>query len=113
MMIQGITNAQATRSDKSDNQARLADAAQQFEGMLLQEMLKPMRTGENDGAWSSDDKTSDSGEDTINSFGVEAVANAIAKGGGLGIARTVIQQVTAEHNKLQTKTSTHAALQQS
>lgn len=107
MMIQSITNAQSTRND---NQARLADAAQQFEGMLLQEMLKPMRTGDNDGAWSSDDRTSEGGEDTINSFGVEAIANAIAKGGGLGIARTVIQQVTAEHNKPQTKTSTHAVL---
>lgn len=101
MMISGTTTAPSATSSDSNNHTRLTDAAQQFEGMLLQEMLKPMRTGESDGAWSSDDKTSDSGEDTINSFGVEAVANAIAKGGGLGIARQVIQQVTAEHNKPQ------------
>ena len=105
MMIQGTTTAQSTTSNH-DNKTRLADAAQQFEGMLLQEMLKPMRTDNTDGAWSDDEKSSDSGEDSINSFGVEAVATAIAKGGGLGIARQVIQQVTAEHEKLQPNTAT-------
>jgi len=105
MMIQGAIAAPTTTNNDSNNRARLADAAQQFEGMLLQEMLKPMRTGDTDGAWSSEEQGSDSGEDTINSFGVEAVATAIAKGGGLGIARQVIQQVTAEHNKMQPKTA--------
>ena len=73
--------------------------------MLLQEMLKPMRTGNSDGTWNSEEQGSDGSEDTINSFGVQAVATAIAKGGGLGIARQVIQQVTAEYNKLQPKTA--------
>jgi Rod binding domain-containing protein len=107
MMIQGAIPAQTTANNESNNPVRLADAAQQFEGMLLQEMLKPMRTGDTDGAWSSEEQSSDSGEDTINSFGVEAVATAIAKGGGLGIARQVIQQVTAEHNKMQPKIDPH------
>ena len=109
MMIQGTAGAPGTTTNEGNNRTRLADAAQQFEGMLLQEMLKPMRTDDKDGAWSGDEKSSDSGEDTINSFGVEAVATAIAKGGGLGIARQVIQQVTAEHNKLQPNTTTSAS----
>ena len=105
MMIQGAIPAQTTANNDSKNQARLTDAAQQFEGMLLQEMLKPMRTGSSDETWSSEEQGSDGSEETINSFGVQAVATAIAKGGGLGIARQVIQQVTAEHDKMQPKTA--------
>jgi flagellar protein FlgJ len=34
----------------------------------------------------------------MSSYGMEAVAKAIAKGGGLGIAKKVVEQVTAEHD---------------
>jgi Rod binding domain-containing protein len=72
--------------------------------MMLQEMLKPMRSGED--SWGGDDgKSSDSSMDTISSFGTEAVATAISKGGGLGIARQVIQQVTQEHQRDEQKAS--------
>lgn len=77
---------------------KLVNAAQQFESMMLQELLKPMRSGED--SWGGDtDKSSDSSMDTISSFGTEAVATAISKGGGFGIARKVIQQVTEEHRR--------------
>lgn len=80
--------------------AKLTDAAQQFEGMLLQEMLKPLRSGNEDGGMSGEED-SDSGTDTINSFGIEAVAKAISRSGGLGIARQILQQVTGEQERLQ------------
>jgi peptidoglycan hydrolase FlgJ len=80
---------------EAQKQAKLADAAQQFEAMLLQEMLKPLRSGEN--SWGGEEKSDDSSSDTMSSFGTEAVAKAISKGGGLGIARQVIRQVTLEH----------------
>jgi Rod binding domain-containing protein len=77
---------------------KLVNAAQQFESMLLQEMLKPMQSGQD--SWGGDgDTSSDSSMDTISSFGTEAVATAISKDGGLGIAREVIQQVTLEHQQ--------------
>jgi peptidoglycan hydrolase FlgJ len=79
-------------------QAKLVDAAQQFEAMMLQEMLKPMRGGKD--SWGGDDKSdSDSASDTISSFGTEAFAKAISKGGGFGIAKQVISQVKLEHRK--------------
>jgi flagellar protein FlgJ len=79
-------------------QAKLVDAAQQFEAMMLQEMLKPMRGGKD--SWGGDDKSeNDSASDTIGSFGTEAFAKAISKGGGFGIARQVISQVKLEHQK--------------
>jgi len=75
---------------------KLVDAAQQFEGMLLQEMLKPMREhgfGQED----SDDKDDGSGfGDTLTSFGTEQMATAISKGGGFGVAKKVVAQVEAE-----------------
>jgi len=74
---------------------KLKEAAQQFEGMLLQEMLKPMR--EHGFAQDDDAKEDGSGfADTLTSFGTESVATAIAKGGGLGIAKRVIEQVEGE-----------------
>ncbi len=76
-------------------QAKLADAAQEFESMMLQELLKPLRSGEDD---LSGEKSEDSSFDTMSSFGTEAVAKAIAKSGGLGIARQVIDHLSAAGN---------------
>jgi Rod binding domain-containing protein len=77
--------------------AKLVDAAQQFEGMLLQEMLKSMQTDKDSMSADDGEPSSDDSNDTIRSFGTEAVANAISKGGGLGIAKQVIAKVTIEH----------------
>jgi flagellar protein FlgJ len=79
-------------------QAKLVDAAQQFEAMMLQEMLKPMRGGKD--SWGGEESDSnDSASDTISSFGTEAFAKAISKGGGFGIARQIISKVSLEHQK--------------
>ena len=77
--------------------AKLVDAAQQFEGMLLQEMLKGMQTDKDGMNGEDGSESSDGSNDTLRSFGTEAVANAISKGGGLGIAKQVIAKVTIEH----------------
>ena len=75
----------------AERRSKLADAAQQFEAMMLQELLKPMRSGEDD---LSGEKKEDSSFDTMASFGTESVAKAISKSGGLGIARQIIQQLS-------------------
>jgi peptidoglycan hydrolase FlgJ len=86
----------------AQKQAKLVDAAQQFEAMMLQEMLKPMRGGQD--SWGGDDKSDgDSASDTISSFGTEAFAKAISKGGGFGIAKQVVSQVKLEHQKTSEK----------
>lgn len=104
-MINQIDGGTQNRfSDDVPTRAKLTDAAQQFEGMLLEEMLKPLRSGNKDEGMSGEED-SDSGTDTINSFGVEAVAKAISRGGGLGIARQILQQVTGEQERLQSHKS--------
>ena len=90
------TPAAQTAPASTPQDRKLKDAAQQFEGMLLQEMLKPMREH---GFCQEDDSGKEEGSgfaDTLSSFGTESVATAIAKGGGLGIARRVVQQVEGE-----------------
>ncbi len=72
--------------------AKLVDAAQRFEAMMMQELLKPMQEGK--GSWDGeDDKDRDASLDNFSSFGVEAMANALAKSGGLGIAKQVLRQI--------------------
>jgi flagellar protein FlgJ len=95
MKITSDFSSQISGAEKQKD-SKLVDAAQQFEAMLMQEMLKPMRAGQND--WSGE-KSDDSAADTISTFGSEAVAKAISKGGGLGIASQVVRQVTREHEK--------------
>jgi Rod binding domain-containing protein len=98
MRITSDVSSQVDAGLDVQKQAKLVDAAQQFEAMMLQEMLKPMRGGKD--SWGGEDSTgSDSASDTISSFGTEAFAKAISKGGGFGIAKQVISQVKLEHQK--------------
>jgi len=91
-----LAAAPATPGAGTAEHRKLTEAAQQFEGMLLQEMLKPMRE-HGFGQEQSEDKEDGSGfADTLSSFGTETMATAIAKGGGLGIAKRVVEQVEAE-----------------
>jgi peptidoglycan hydrolase FlgJ len=96
-----ISNGPGNEVDRQ-KQAKLADAAQQFEASMLQELLKPMH-GEPDSWGDTDEK--DTASDTISGFGTEAMAKAISKGGGFGIATRVISQVNHEHDHFAKKGS--------
>jgi Rod binding domain-containing protein len=95
-----IAPAATAPSPATTEHRKLTEAAQQFEGMLLQEMLKPMKEHgfcQDDDQDASDDKDGGTGfGDTLSSFGTEAMATAIAKDGGLGIANRVVEQVEGE-----------------
>jgi peptidoglycan hydrolase FlgJ len=87
----------SSRPVESEKQAKLVDAAQQFEATMLQELLKPMQHGQAN--WGDEEQSDDSAADTISSFGTEAIAKAISKGGGFGIAKQVIAKVSLEHQR--------------
>jgi peptidoglycan hydrolase FlgJ len=80
--------------------ARLTNAAQQFEATMLQELLRPMQHGQGS---RGEDESSDSSNDTMSSFGAEAVAKAISQRGGFGLAKLIISKVTVEEEKNSTK----------
>jgi Rod binding domain-containing protein len=91
-----ITSQPATIAEEQ-KQAKLVDAAQQFEATMLQQLLKPMQYGQS--SWGGEEKSDDTASDTISSFGTEAIAKAISKGGGFGIAKQIVSKVTLEHHR--------------
>jgi peptidoglycan hydrolase FlgJ len=97
MKISSDVSSQPGTAVQDQRQAKLVDAAQQFEATMLQELLKPMQHGQD--SWGGEEKSDDSASDTISSFGTEAVAKAISEGGGFGIAKQIISKVTLEHQR--------------
>src|ERR1700733_10738994 len=97
MRISSDVSVQPTSGIEAQKQAKLVDAAQQFEATMLQELLKPMQHGQD--SWGGEEKSDDSGSDTISSLGTEAIAKAISKGGGFGIAKQIVSKVTLEHER--------------
>jgi flagellar protein FlgJ len=95
MMIRPDVSTSFFSETQRQKQAKLVDAAQQFEATMLQELLRPMRHGQS--SWGDEVKDGDSASDTISSFGTESIAKAISKAGGFGIAKSVITQVTTEY----------------
>ena len=74
--------------------AKLTRAAQSFEAMMLNEMLKPLHFGAGvaDGA----EESAGGASDTIKGMATDALGKALAASGGVGIARKIVKQVTAE-----------------
>ena len=111
MTISPIASSQQLTPHDTQRQAKLADAAHQFEGMFLQELLKPMQS-KSSLTGNSDDKSgddSDDSADTLQTYATEAVARAISAHGGFGIARQVIQQLnqsSLEHQNNQKNLTT-------
>src|SRR5260370_7045124 len=97
-----ITSQPATAAEVQ-KQAKLVDAAQQFEAAMLQELLKPMQHGQS--SWGGEDKSDDTASDTISSFGTDAIAKAISKGGGFRIAKQIISNATVTHHTSQSTIS--------
>jgi hypothetical protein len=50
-------------------------------------------------SWGGEEKSDDTASDTISSFGTEAIAKAVSKGGGFGIAKQIVSKVTLEHQR--------------
>ncbi len=93
----------ATVSPDALKHHKLTDAAQQFEGMFLQQMLKPLSTmSKEDGSDADDGDDKDGDSSSYQSLGIEAMAKAISAAGGLGIARNIVSSVEKEsHGKLE------------
>lgn len=75
--------------------AKLADGAHQFEAMMLGEMLKGLKFG-GSAETAGDGEETAGAAGTIQGYGTEALAKAIANGGGFGLAKQIVRQVTEE-----------------
>ena len=102
-MLAGAISAGTTTEQPGTTVAapspKLVRAAQQFEGMMLEELLKPMT--EDDGL-GGDDSGSDSGAGSggaLSTFATGALGQALSAGGGLGIAHEIIGSFSQSGNR--------------
>jgi flagellar protein FlgJ len=101
MKISSDVTSQPMAAAEGQKQAKLVDAAQQFEATMLQELLKPLQHRQS--CWGGEENGDDTASDTIRSFGTEAIARAISKGGGFGIAKQIVSKVTLEQRNSEKK----------
>jgi Rod binding domain-containing protein len=77
----------------TNKSSKIHDAAQQFESLLIGEMLKAARET---GSWGLTEEDSDPGQDTLSGMAESQFANALAKSGGLGLSHMVEQSVSKQ-----------------
>jgi Rod binding domain-containing protein len=78
---------------------RLVRAAHEFEGQIMQELLKPMTNGD---ALTGADDDSDSGAGSggaLGEFASETLGQALSERGGFGIANRIIQELSHSGNQ--------------
>lgn len=68
----------------SNERSKLREVSEQFEALLLAEMLKSARGSDADGGWMG--AGSDAGSATAMEYGIEMMAQAISASGGLGLS---------------------------
>jgi peptidoglycan hydrolase FlgJ len=72
----------------NDSPEKIRQAAKEFEGLLLGEMLKSAR--ESAGSLTGNDEDDEDANSTVLEMGEQQFAQALAASGGLGIAKMVI-----------------------
>jgi Rod binding domain-containing protein len=77
----------AENADTGSRTQKLTKAAQEFEGILLSSWLEEMQKSSLDPS----DAGQEAGSETLRSLGTQAVAQAWAQRGGLGIARMIVR----------------------
>jgi flagellar protein FlgJ len=88
----GFMTLDAAAGEKQ-RMAKLEDGAHQFEAMMLQQMLKPLKFNSAPGEGTDDSEGEGS---ALQGYGTEALAKSIANAGGFGLAKQIIRQVSAE-----------------
>ena len=94
-------NAITGQGGKSDTtpSPRLVRAAREFEGQMMQELLKPMTNGD---ALTGTDADEDSGAGSggaLGEFASEALGQSLSERGGLGVANRIIQELSHTGNQ--------------
>jgi Rod binding domain-containing protein len=82
----GSSYLAAEKAEPGSRLAKLKKAAQEFEGVLLSIWLEEMQKSSLD----STSASQEAGAETLRSLGTQAVAQALAQRGGLGIARMIV-----------------------
>lgn len=79
---------------------RLVHAAHEFEAQMMQELLKPMTSGDGLDGEDSDSASGSSG--ALGSFASESLGRALSEHGGFGIATGIVRQLSAGNENVAT-----------
>ncbi|MGA2420781.1 MAG: hypothetical protein ABSG69_11905 [Candidatus Acidiferrum sp.] len=96
--VQRPPGAQATAS-LSPRERKLQQAAGQFESMLLSNLWKSMKSAFED----EDTEYSDPGHGAMDEWGMDAMAGAVGKNGGLGIAKLIMKDLAPQIARTESK----------
>ena len=93
----GVSAFTPDADSSKNNSKKIADAAGQFEALMIGQILKAAHGSESAG-WLGTGEDDDSSSTAIQ-MAEEYLGQAIAKGGGLGIAKMVIQGIDKNGSK--------------
>jgi len=80
-------------------QPRLVRAAHEFEAQMMKELMKPLNRGSSfTGSDEDEDQESGSGG-ALGEFASDALGRALSEGGGFGIAKGIVKQLSAAGNQ--------------
>ncbi len=80
---------------------KLVHAAHEFEGQMLEQLLKPMMAG--DGLGGDDDDSDAGSAGALGEFATEALGRALSEHGGFGIADSIVRELSPNGNQKGTK----------
>lgn len=87
--VAGPAKTPASAVPEGARHLRLVHAAQQFEAVMLSELMKPLSTS---GAIGGEDPEKEQ-SNAMQGFGVESMAGALARSGALGFAKRIVAAV--------------------
>ena len=87
----------AAATEQSTPPPRLVQAAHEFEGQMMSELLKPLTRS--DGLTGSDDDSGGGSNVALGEFASESLGKALSNQGGFGIARSIIAQLSHSGNR--------------
>jgi Rod binding domain-containing protein len=90
------TAATGPVSSGATPQPRLVKAAHEFEAQMMQELLKPLTTG--NGLDGEDGDTASGSGGALGAFASEALGRGLSEHGGFGIATSIVRQLTPKGN---------------
>ncbi len=93
------SSSQGSGQEISGNPKKLAEAAKQFEALMITQMMKSAR--DTSGWLSEGDET---GEDSSMSMAEEQFAQSMASNGGLGLAKMIVKVMSHEETNNPTTT---------
>ena len=106
MQVIGNTlSATTTGTGSPDKSKRIHDAAQQFESLMIGEMLKSVRENSSSGWMGSGGST---GDDSAMGMAEAQFANALTAGGGLGLSKMIERSLTSQNGSQNEKASPSA-----